>query len=334
MTIVDATPYYLVTDVAGNPYFQPLYQDVSTGLDVFKNFATNVTVSIGARSGADNTVVITNMKTPGGGHFVIDPNSLRIVASTSAPGGSAVILIEPLSYTDPNLIATGYQYVLDKGVKFLITTNWSSTPNTQSIGSVSQQPPVNSFYIYPVEGLIDSQGKPASISVFSAIYDDVVGRTPETFLFTSHAAWEAGAGQPYYYCADSSCGPLCFGTCGGRYSGCQRLKDNNFACRISVSTTCKVLALLPFMIPTILCMIAFMIIFFRSKRINVRATEGGTIHDIHYRHVFTTGIKVALSVLIAIPALLLITMIILASVDTQGSSWYLRSVCRLSGDYQ
>ncbi len=336
MAIVDSTPYYLVSDINGTPYFQPLYQDVTTGLAVFSNSATRLTVALGPRNSNQTTVVITGHS----GAFLVDKTILRIVAPGSIASASSLIPIEKLSYADPSLVACGYQYVIDTltggpGIpRFYITNNWSATPNAQAIGSLAQLPAVNSFYVFPISGLVDSSGKPASADVFTTIYNDVLGKTAETFLFSSRDAWLAGAGEPYYFCADSSCGPLCLGTCNGQYQECQRLKNSNFACIVTVSARCKILAMLPFLIPAVISMIVFFAVFLQSKYRQHHAVTGMPIPGAPRVYRFNTRVKIFLVANLLFSGILVLVMLLMTVIHTDAVSLYLRRVCRLTGEYQ
>lgn len=339
MTIIDNAPYYLVTDIAGNPYFQPLYQDVTTGLDVFTQFAARVTIALGARQGNNNSAVITNLKPPGVGNFLANPLLLKIVAPNSISNAVAIIPIAPLSYKNPGLVACGYEYIMEEGYGFYVTTNWSPTPNTQAIASLQQVDPARGFYVFPVEGLVDSNGNAATTTAFSAIYNDVLGKTLETFLFSSSDARSIGQGEPYYFCADGKCGPGCFGTCArGQSNNCIRLKDKNmnFVCLVGPSTTCKVIALLPFMVPLIICIIAITVVFLTSKKMVRRSLPGndGPGHTIRKEYVVTRKSKILVCSLAAVIVILIIVMMIMACLDNGGSNAYLKAICKTTGDYQ
>jgi hypothetical protein len=83
MTIVNNQPYYLVSDLDKTPYFQPLYQDVGTGLAVFNQFATRVIVNIASRGRAGETAMkISESDTSR--QFVVDPSTKRIIAPASS----------------------------------------------------------------------------------------------------------------------------------------------------------------------------------------------------------------------------------------------------------
>lgn len=329
MAIVNSTPYYLVTDLNGIPYFQPLYQDVNTGLAVFQDFAAHVTVAIGGKAGGTTTVQIGNIATSHGGNFQLDPTILKIVAAGTFPNGNTLIPIEALSYSTPGLVACGYQYVITGGYGFFTTTNWSATPNSQSINLVAQQPPTTGFYVFPVTGLYDSTGKPTTTTVFTAIYNDVLGKNNNIFLFTSQAAFEVTGGVPYYFCPNSSCGPLCYGLCTGQFTNCIFQKNQQFKCAIGASTQCKVLALLPFLIPLLILLLAFFILFFTSRRPHTHQSTGET-HNPYGAEMRT---KVAMAVIVGLMVVLLLVVFGLAFADTSASNWYLRKVCSLSGDF-
>jgi hypothetical protein len=195
--------------------------------------------------------------------------------------------------------------------------------------------PATSFYVFPVENLYDNKGLPTTTNVFTVIYNDVLGRSQDVFLFSSEDAFKIGDGLPYAYCPDSSCGPLCFGTCKGEYTNCRRGFDQNFGCLITVSWQCKTLALLPFLIPTVLCLITAIILILKSKFMPASKSPTAFL-PIPRRKVygFSRKTKITVSVLFIIAAILCIIMLILATVDTEASDWYLRRVCAISGDYQ
>lgn len=324
MTLVNSVPYYLVTDANNIPYFQPLYQDVTTGLAVFEQSASRVSVAVGNALGG-SFAIISELTIPGG-PFLVDPTLFRVIAPGPASSGSPSIPIETLSYTDTSLVACGYQYILANQVLFYISANWSANPGAQSIASIQLLPPTNSFFVFPIDGLYGSDGKPSSSDVFTAIYNDIIGKTATTFFFSNYDAYRAGAGEPFYYCPTSVCGPSCFGTCNGQYSGCYRLKDLSFSCNIGASTSCKILSLLPFMIPILICLIAFAIVFFTNKEAH---HPGGPKNP-----VFPKNIKILLSALMIIPAILCIVLILISVPDTSISSSYLKAICRTTGDYQ
>lgn len=329
MAVVNSTPYYLVTDINGIPYFQPLYQDVTTGLAVFSDSAARVRVSIGNKSGV-TSVQIVNLAKDHGGEFRLDPTILKIVAADNPSSNNSLIPIEKLSYATSSLIACGYQYVITGGYGFFTTTNWSANPNQQSINLVAQQPPTTGFYVFPVDGLYDNTGKPTSTTVFTAIYNDVLGKTAQTPLFTSQAAYEVTGGTPYYFCADSSCGPLCYGLCSGQFNNCMFTKNQQFMCAIGVSAKCKVLALLPFLIPIFLLIIGLFILVFASKYSHTHALTGAR------HHVYSMDLRtqVIAGVMIGLMVILTVIVLALSFVDTNASNWYLRKVCSLSGEFQ
>jgi hypothetical protein len=332
MTIIDATPYYLVTDIAGIPYFQPIYQDVSTGLAIFSTNATRATVTIGARGTNDG--ISTTITEKGHGPFLVDPNSSKIVAANSIASGSSLIPIEPISYINPGMVTCGYNYVLSNSVSFFISTNWSATPNAQSISNIQQLPtPANSFYVFPTDGLYNNKGEQTS-DVFTVIYNDILGKGPGTFLFTSYQAYQYGAGIPFYYCAKSQCGPNCFGQCNGKYEGCERMKDDTFSCGIEASATCKILAVLPFLLPAVISFLTFFIIFLTSKYARRHPTTGRIMIGAPKKYILDLRTKIILIVLLLIPAVLCIISLVLVTVDNEATNRYLRVVCAITGEFQ
>lgn len=326
MSIVDATPYYLVSDVNGVPYFQPLYQDPSTGLSVFIQFATRVTVSLGIRP-TGNTVLISVI---GKGSLLIDPTIGRIIQPGNPAGTTTAIPLEPVSYRDSYLVACGYEYVLDQGLRFYLTDNWSATPNSMSINSIPSATTL-SFYVFPVEGLVNDRGLPAGDSVFKTIYNDVLGKVTDTFLFSSQAAYLVGNGSPFQYCSNSACGPNCFGLCSGQYVDCNRQKNQTFACSVEVSPLCKFLSILPFMVPTLFCIIAFAVILARVRYHHpvTKVKLSAPLANYH----LTRGVRITLVVLIMIPAVLCLIMILIATVGTNSANLYMRRICAVTNEY-
>lgn len=311
MTVVNSSPYYLVTDSAGIPYFQPLFQDPNTGLAPFKTFSTKVQVQLG-NSPPNFFVAITDLLL---GKFIADTSSLRIVNPNSPASGTTQIPLTPLTYLDPGLVTCGYEYVLSGNMQFFLTNVWSATPNSQSVSALPTTT-VNSFYVFPISGLIDQQGKPASSDIYTVIYNDVLGITPSSFLFTDTQAYHIGLAEPFQFCPDSKCGPGCFGLCGGKYQGCDRNKDLTFSCATSVSAVCKFLATLPFVGLTLLCLIIFLVLLFKSK------------DHITGRYAPTRNTKIGMSVLVMIPSLACIAMLIILTANTNASNHYIHLMCR------
>lgn len=330
MSIIDATPYYLVTDINGVPYFQPLYQDVSTGLSVFTASAVRVTVTIAS----GYSVVMTNLssKIGIGQPFLVNNSIARVVQPGTTGGGTtSAIPIEALTYSDPTLVACGYEYIMINSVQFFLSNNWSATPNSLSVNAM----PVSStlsFYVFPVDNLINSAGQSVSEQVFKNLYDDVLGLATDKFFFSSYEAYLIGNGSPFEYCSDSSCGPTCFGLCGnqGSYINCNRQKNLTFQCSVEVSVLCKFLAILPYLIIMLISLIAFTIIFIRGRQHQV---VGHVSSSSATKFTMTRGTKIALVVTIAIPAITCIVMLLIASVGTDTANRYMRFVCGNTGDY-
>lgn len=319
MSIVGNTPYYLVHDVAGIPYFQPLFQDPSSGLDVFTASASRVLVTIGPRASAQISAVITDVSVaPFAGRYLTNTTINRVIAPNSSSAGLPQIPIEAVGYQNPNLVACGFAYTLANNVTFFLSTNWYPNPEAQSIGAISSPTEsANSFFVFPISGLINSLGLPATSSVFKVIYDDVLGKTVDEFLFTSFAAYQAGAGSPYQYCAVGGCGPNCYGTCGttGKYDSCNRMKDQTFECSINVTWKCKILASLWFLVPVVFGNLLFWSIFFYDRYERKKSLP--------IIRPMSRGVKITLCVIgVAMALVLMILMIVGLSNTNLVNRWY------------
>lgn len=265
MSIIDNTPYYLVADINGVPYFQPLYYDVNVGEAVFASSAARVRLALSAIGGEQRTVTITNIAAPPvGGDYIVDVTTRRVIAPRSLSTGIPGIPIEDFKYLDPTLIACGYQYTLDQDYRFFLTDTWYPNPGAQAIASIATSTSGN-FYVFPVEGVVDALGMPADSIVFSTIYQDVLGIKPAAFLFSSIAAKNAGAGLPYQFCSVTQCGPDCYGLCNGEYPDCHRQFNETFACSVEVSPSCKALFTLPFLAVMGLFLIGFFVVLYRVR---------------------------------------------------------------------
>lgn len=324
LSVVDSIPYYMVIDRNGIPYFQPLYFDPAQGLEVFTNNATRVTVALSV-SASNYAMTITSLDKNFPGAFQVNHDINRVVAPGSVRSTDGII---PLEFSKiagkDNVVACGFQYVLEGDVRFYLTKTWYSNPSSQSVGSIPTDV-ANNFYVFPVKGVVDSQKQPADSLVFPTLYNDVLGIKPLSFLFSSLDAWNAGAGLPYQYCTVTPCAPTCLGVCNNSYAGCKRHgKDNNFQCVIDVSPRCKAVISSFFLVPAFILMIVFAVIFFRSKKHNARA---GYLTTPGQEFAMSRPTKITLAVIGSLVALLIMIMLILVFSNSESVETSIEKTC-------
>lgn len=328
MSIIGNVPCYLVSDVNSFPYFQPLFQDPSTGLPAFKQYATQVTVALNSTAGI--TTQTQAIITPTGGtafnSYCVDPSLL--IVGPNAASGSPNIPINNLNYFNHTLVACGFRYNIGNSVAFYYTSTWYANPSAQAITGITTAK-TTSFFVFPVTGLYDTSGNPAVVTVFDAVYNDILGITPTTLLFSNLDAYQAGAGQPFQYCENGSCQSFCFGQCSGKYTECHRLTNGNFACPINVSSGCKLVAMLPFLAGLFVFGGAAVWIIERQHYHNRKAlkedlAEGKALKPVYK---MSTTKMVIVALLFILTCLDVATALVLVGANASWANSYVRGVC-------
>lgn len=323
MHINNNSLYYLVLDINKVPYFQPLYSTPGTGGDVFQNFSEEVIVTIGFSQDKNNvTCSIKGVKEETKNFSV---NAANQITAFDPALSSQIPMYNP-TFADPTLLACGRQYSLKSPVAFLITDSWSNTPNSRSVQNISVFTASN-FYLFPTQGLINSSGNPSKITAQAAIYQDAVSSLGgDVYLFSNQDAYNIGRGSPFSYSLDGNCDLNTFGKCNGNYNNCIRKENENFECTNSVSAGCKAVFSMIFVVPILVFMILFVVIFFKVGKKPADVPPGLR----HNRLAHTRNTKILLAFLLIIPLILIIVMAALLASNTSGVNSAISGVCGVS----
>lgn len=245
-TVINKVPYYLTSDINSVPFFMQFKKGVTNGLVTFTNFALQlIVVLISGMAFPQISFQLASNKA----YFVIQP-TLHYISSPDPQAIRALIQIQN-NEADGSLLAVGLSYIFVDPVRFLTLDDHIDNPNSIDITTLSTTS-CSTFFITQIQSLVDIQGNPTTANVFPSIYNYNTQDAPiGSYFFTSKNDAIVGDYSPYTFCAQMTCGPSCYGACGGDYSECRREQSSgNFSCaRTDDITACT------WSIMTIMCVI-------------------------------------------------------------------------------